>query len=72
LNDQGITILVITHEHDIARYAKRVIRLRDGRLVQDEPVRDRRNARRDLAGWRDPEDDTPPARVEPAVHGGAA
>ena len=41
---QGITILIVTHEHDIARYAKRIVELRDGRVVRDEPVRDRRDA----------------------------
>jgi len=36
LNDQGITVLLVTHEHDIARYAKRLIEMRDGRIVRDE------------------------------------
>jgi putative ABC transport system ATP-binding protein len=57
LNAQGITILVITHEHEIARYAKRIVRFRDGRLMQDEPVLDRRDAVRDLAEWHDPDED---------------
>jgi len=37
LNDAGRTVVLITHEDDIARYAKRVIRLRDGRIISDEP-----------------------------------
>ena len=49
LNDQGITLLIVTHESDIARYCKRIIRMRDGRVIADEPVRDRRIARADLA-----------------------
>jgi len=49
LNDQGITILLVTHEGDIARHAKRVVEMRDGRIVRDEPVRWRRNAAEDLA-----------------------
>jgi len=57
LNERGITILVITHEPEIARYAKRIIRLRDGLLIQDEPVRDRRDAARDLVEWVDPDED---------------
>jgi putative ABC transport system ATP-binding protein len=48
LNDQGITILLVTHEHDISRYARRLIQLRDGRVVRDEPVADRRDAAADL------------------------
>jgi putative ABC transport system ATP-binding protein len=48
LNDAGITLLLVTHEHDIARYTKRVVELRDGLVVRDEPVRDRRVAAEDL------------------------
>ena len=35
LNDEGRTIVVITHEHDVAERARRVIRLRDGSVVED-------------------------------------
>jgi len=42
LNDQGITIILVTHEHDIAEYAKRVVELRDGLLQRDEPILNRR------------------------------
>lgn len=49
LNDQGITILLVTHERDIAAYTKRVVTLRDGRIVGDREVTDRRNALDDLA-----------------------
>jgi putative ABC transport system ATP-binding protein len=38
LNDQGETVLLITHEPDIAQYAKRNIVLRDGKIVKDEVV----------------------------------
>jgi len=41
LNDQGITILIVTHEHDIAQYAKRIVELKDGRIIRDEPVQNR-------------------------------
>jgi putative ABC transport system ATP-binding protein len=41
LNDEGRTIILITHEEEIARFAKRVIRLRDGHVLSDEPQRDR-------------------------------
>ncbi|MCX7882004.1 MAG: ABC transporter ATP-binding protein [Brevinematales bacterium] len=35
LNTQGITIVMVTHEEDIAAYAKRVIRMRDGEIIDD-------------------------------------
>jgi putative ABC transport system ATP-binding protein len=35
LNRQGNTLLVVTHEEDVAAHAKRVIRLRDGRVEKD-------------------------------------
>jgi putative ABC transport system ATP-binding protein len=43
LNDErGITMVLVTHEPDIALFAKRVIRFLDGRMVEDRPVVDRR------------------------------
>ena len=36
LNQQGRTIVLITHEADIAAFAQRVVRLRDGVIVSDE------------------------------------
>ena len=44
LNDRGLTIVLVTHEHDIAQFAKRVLIFRDGRIRKDEPVRDRPRA----------------------------
>jgi putative ABC transport system ATP-binding protein len=42
LNDQqGITIMLVTHESDIAQYAKRVILFKDGLVIEDRPVLDR-------------------------------
>jgi putative ABC transport system ATP-binding protein len=41
LNDGGATIVVITHEEEIAEFAKRVVRLRDGVIGADELVRER-------------------------------
>ena len=49
LNDQGITILLVTHEPDIAEYTKRVVVLRDGHIISDREVAARRDARSDLA-----------------------
>ncbi|MBX5461168.1 MAG: ABC transporter ATP-binding protein [Steroidobacteraceae bacterium] len=48
LNDQGITILIVTHEPDIACYARRIVEVRDGRILRDEPMRQRRIAAEDL------------------------
>ncbi len=48
LNDQGITIIMVTHELDIARYTKRMVILRDGKIVTDECVKDRSVAEREL------------------------
>jgi putative ABC transport system ATP-binding protein len=48
LNDQGITILVVTHEPDVAVYAKRIVEVRDGKIRRDEPVKNRRLAKDDL------------------------
>lgn len=48
LNDRGITILLVTHEPEVAQYAKRVVVMKDGRIVRDEPVEDRHNAAADL------------------------
>jgi putative ABC transport system ATP-binding protein len=38
LNRRGITIVLVTHEEDIARYARRILHFRDGALIEDEPV----------------------------------
>ena len=43
LNDSGITIVVVTHEADIAGHAKRRIQFRDGKVVEDEATTDRRS-----------------------------
>src|SRR5439155_3938339 len=41
LNRNGMTVVMVTHELDIARYTQRMVVMRDGRIVKDEPVRDR-------------------------------
>ena len=55
LNDAGITILMVTHELDIARYCKRNLIIRDGLLVSDIKVADRSIAERELQRLRDAE-----------------
>lgn len=41
LNDGGLTIVLVTHEPDVAEFAKRTIHFRDGRIRRDEPVKNR-------------------------------
>jgi len=41
LNDAGITLIVVTHDDEIAQHAKRIVRLRDGLVVSDEAVTER-------------------------------
>ena len=50
LNDEGLTIVLITHEHDIAQFARRVIVFRDGMIRKDEPVQERPRAAEVLKG----------------------
>ena len=50
LNRSGITIVVVTHEPDVARYAGRVLHFRDGRVTKDEANTDPLAAREFLAG----------------------
>jgi len=44
LNEAGLTIVLVTHEHDIAQFAKRVVVFRDGKIRKDDPVRHRPDA----------------------------
>ena len=70
--ERGITVLLITHEMDIAEYGTRLIRFRDGRVVADQPVLHRRNAADELAALPPPEPDMIPPPAEPAATGAAA
>jgi putative ABC transport system ATP-binding protein len=53
LNEQGITIVMVTHELDVARYTKRMVILRDGKILTDEKVADRLIAEKELQQLRE-------------------
>ncbi|ELK40099.1 ABC transporter ATP-binding protein [Brevibacillus agri] len=44
LNDEGKTVILVTHEPDIAEYAKRIVRFRDGQIIANKVVKERRRA----------------------------
>jgi putative ABC transport system ATP-binding protein len=48
LHREGKTMIIVTHEEEIARHAARIIRFRDGHVVSDQPVENRADARRTL------------------------
>jgi putative ABC transport system ATP-binding protein len=52
LNNEGITIIMVTHELDIARFTKRMVIMRDGVVVSDTPVTDRLIASEELSKLR--------------------
>ena len=52
LNRQGKTIIMVTHEPELAAYTKRIITLRDGELVSDTKLSEIRNAADDLLQWK--------------------
>lgn len=41
LNDEGATIIMVTHEPDVAKYTKRIVRFKDGEIIEDKDVEDR-------------------------------
>jgi putative ABC transport system ATP-binding protein len=54
LNDEGTTLVIVTHEPDVARYTSRALTCRDGRIRKDERL-SRRSAETDLANWTEEE-----------------
>jgi putative ABC transport system ATP-binding protein len=56
LNDKGLTIVLVTHEPDIARFARRTIQFRDGTIRHDDPVLERPTASEILASMPKVED----------------
>lgn len=57
INDQGKTIIIVTHEEDIAKHCKRLVRFKDGRIISDEAVQNRIIAREMLAKMPNPDDE---------------
>lgn len=55
LHEQGITIILVTHDPDIARHSERVISLKDGKIISDEMVQDRLDARECIAAMPEPD-----------------
>jgi putative ABC transport system ATP-binding protein len=55
LNDAGKTVVMVTHEPDIARHARRIVRFRDGHVIGDGPVQERLRAEEVLRSL--PDDD---------------
>src|SRR5882724_5057084 len=53
LNEQGITIVMVTHELDVAQFTKRMIVMRDGKVVTDETVKERSSAEIELQRLRE-------------------
>jgi putative ABC transport system ATP-binding protein len=67
--ERGITVLLITHEMDIAEYGTRLVRFRDGKIQVDQKITQRRDAAKELAALPPPEPDVPvPADEAPAEH----
>src|SRR6476660_1535281 len=57
--ERGITIILITHEMDIAEYGTRLVRFRDGKIQIDQKIANRRDADKELAALPPPEPDVP-------------
>jgi putative ABC transport system ATP-binding protein len=55
--ESGLTVVLVTHESDIAQYASRVLVVRDGLITRDSPVYDRRDAATEIANMPPPEDE---------------
>jgi putative ABC transport system ATP-binding protein len=46
--ERGITLVLVTHEQDIAHYAQRVVVFKDGKIKSDEPITNQRDAAEEL------------------------
>src|SRR6187549_4059521 len=68
--EHGITVVLITHEMDIAEHGTRLVRFRDGKIQVDQKIANRRNAAKELAALPPPEPEIPhiPSDEKPAEH----
>lgn len=57
--EKGITVVVVTHDQEISFYCQRLVKIKDGHIIDDAPVLNRRNAADDLAAF--------PAEEEAAI-----
>jgi putative ABC transport system ATP-binding protein len=48
LNNEGITIVLVTHERDYAKFSKRIVELKDGKIIRDFSIKERLNAIEEL------------------------
>jgi putative ABC transport system ATP-binding protein len=58
--EQGISVVIVTHEPDIAHYAQRIITFKDGKVLSDEAVASPRNAEQELRDWVAEEEEEEP------------
>ena len=65
LNQRGITIVMVTHELDIARFARRNVFMRDGLILKDAPVTAPLDSHEELARWKRAEQTEPQLALTP-------
>ena len=65
LNQRGITIIMVTHELDIARFARRNVFMRDGLILKDAPVTAPLDSHEELARWKRAEQTEPQLALRP-------
>ena len=65
LNQHAITIVMVTHELDIARYARRNVSMRDGLILKDTPVTSRLDSHEELRRWKQAEQSEPALAAAP-------
>ncbi len=68
-NEQGLTVVIVTHESDIAQYAKRAIEFRDGRIKKDVLIQNRSIASEVLPTLPSPDDDLVEGVDNPQANG---